>query len=408
MNIIRGLKKNIMNKISVAFALSYGTRGAHQKYVPLMNVLGTELCNCYGLKFPKGYIPKDEPTEKMYLSSFADIASRHIVSPLSNVFHYPQYYSYMSKNIMFDYLISNRVSKDNSRILFTSPLLENTVRKAKQSGKIVVLEAGNSEPEREHKRIKDEYEKFHIKNRYIYGDSRYRDICKKSFELADKIITISNVSKTTYEKAGYDMNKFHLISLAGTNFEIQKEIKTENKKKAFISTAFHSFIKGTHRLLLAWRRADIKDIPLLIVGNMCEDMKEFIEKYGPFENVIFVGARYDLNEWYKNYDAVGILLSLSEGAVRVTPELMSFGFPMIVSEDATCDLVKDQENGFIVNPFDEEEIAEKIKYFAQNWENVHEMNLSVLKSINNRTITDYSLEVADYLMSLGTNLDKEQ
>ena len=161
-------------------------------------------------------------------------------------------------------------------------------------------------------------------------------------------------------------------------------------------------------MLLAWRRADIKDIPLLIVGNMCEDMKEFIEKYGPFENVIFVGARYDLNEWYKNYDAVGILLSLSEGAVRVTPELMSFGFPMIVSEDATCDLVKDQENGFIVNPFDEEEIAEKIKYFAQNWENVHEMNLSVLKSINNRTITDYSLEVADYLMSLGTKLDKEQ
>ena len=168
MNIMRGLSRNIMDKISVAFAVSYGTSGAYQKYVPLMKALDTELCRGYGLKFPKGYIPQEEPIEKMYLSSFADIVSRHVVSRMSEIFHYPKYYSYMSKNIMFDHIFANRVSKDSSRILFTTPLLEKTVYNAKQSGKIVVLEAGNSEPEREHRRIKDEYEKFHIKNKYIY------------------------------------------------------------------------------------------------------------------------------------------------------------------------------------------------------------------------------------------------
>ena len=78
-------------------------------------------------------------------------------------------------------------------------------------------------------------------------------------------------------------------------------------------------------------------------------MKEFIKTYGPFQNVRYVGFQGDLRSWYQDYDAVGVLMSLSEGAGRTTPEMMSFGFPMITSPDATCDIVKDGETAISLN-----------------------------------------------------------
>ena len=147
---------------------------------------------------------------------------------------------------------------------------------------------------------------YKINNKYIYGDPIYNNICKESFENADFIISISKVSLDTYRESGYDLKKFKLISLAGTDFEKQKEIITGRKKRAFITTAFHSFIKGTHRLLLAWRKAEIRDIPLIIVGNLCEDIKQFIDENGPFDNVIFVGPQSNLAEWYLDLSLIHI------------------------------------------------------------------------------------------------------
>lgn len=389
-----------MDEISIAFATSYGARGGYQKYMPLMKKLGDHLCASYGLAFPRGYKPGDEPVEKMHLSRFVDLYSRRIIKPLSSIFRYPNYYGYLNKIKWFDRLFAKKIAEDDSKIVFTSPLLEKTVFESKKRKKRVVLEAGNSEPCREFKKITAEYQKFGIKNRYIYGDHRYMDICRHSFSMADRIITLSDVSTGTYEEAGYDMSRFEMIPLTGTNFEIQKGAISGNKRRAFISVAFHSFIKGTHRLLLAWKKANIKDIPLLIVGELCEDMREFIGKYGPFHNVEFVGYQGNLEKWYRQFDAVGILESLSEGAVRVTPEMMSFGFPMIVSPDATCDIVIDGINGFVVDTADEKALIDKLLYFASDWNHVYQMRESVLKSVKNRTLTDYSLDVCQYLMTL--------
>ena len=235
---------------------------------------------------------------------------------------------------------------------------------------------------------------------HIYGDKRYKQTVKASFDLADYIISISEVAENTYRSAGYDMNKFCRILLTGTDFPTQENIVETGKEKVFITTAFHNFIKGTHRLLLAWKEAQIKDKKLLVVGRLCEDMQEFIKKYGPFENVQFIGQINNLKEWYMQYDAVGVLISLSEGAVRVTPEMMSFGFPMIVSPDATCDIVRDGYNGKIVDPFDQDGLVEVLQYFAGDWNHVYELRGQVLDSVARRTVKDYSLELGAFLKTL--------
>lgn len=386
-----------MNEISVIISGNYGDSN---KYRSMLTRLGESLCYAYGGGFARNYKFKDEPINKMRLSKIPSRTSRLIVEPFCRIVGKPRYYNYMSKVAMTDIMFSGKVAEDDSRIVFANPLLHRTVKSAKRKGKYVVVEAGNSEPRREHDRIMSEYQKFGINHRYIYGDERFRNSVLKSYELADKIITISRQSERTYIDGGCYPEKLHFIPMTGTDFPISEKSSDDDKQKAFISTGFHSFIKGTHRLLLAWRRAKIEKIPLIIVGTLCEDMQEFIKKNGPFDNVIYAGFQNNLSKFYGKYDGVGILMSLSEGAVRTTPEMMSCGFPMITSPDATCDIVKDGVNGFIINFDDEMALAERLVFFASNWEKVARMRDEVIQSVSHRSMTDFSMELGEYLLSM--------
>lgn len=387
-----------MNDISLAFPVPYATAS---KYLPMMSEMNGQICKCYGIRnAAEKQLPK-EIRDKIVSTSIPDKVNGYFVRPLRSILHWPEYYSYLTKVKLLDATFAKQVAKDASKILFTSPLFPKTVSKAKESGKIVVVEAGNSEPEREYARVNRDYKQFDIHHKYVYGDPILKNTCGKSLQAADRIVAISEVSLATYLDAGYKENKMTLIPLTGTDMPVHHASSQVGKEKAFISTGFHSFIKGTHRLLLAWKEAAIKDIPLLIVGRLCEDMKEFVEAYGPFHNVQFIGHRNDLREWYLGFDAVGVLMSLSEGAVRVIPEMMSFGFPMIVSPDATCDLICDGQNGFVIDATDEARLVERLKWFAEDWTRVYALRENVIASLQYRTVRDYSLEVFDYLKSLS-------
>lgn len=382
-----------MNELSI---LAVNIDDAQLK--PLREKLASHICMCYGMKALHKKAQRYNVKES--LSVIPDIVSG-FWGRLSTWGLVPQYYAYLYRIKTLDWIFANRIAKDNSKIIYTSSLFNRTISKAKKAGKIVVISAGNSEATREYNRIRHEYDLFNIKHRYIYGDKRFCDSRLKGLAQADFVITISEVSRKTYSDAGCDMSKFKLIPLTGTDFPIHYEAPKKDRKKAFISTAFHNFVKGTQRLLLAWQKADIESVPLVIVGRQCEDIQEFVRKYGPFKNVQFLGyVKGSLQDFYREYDAVGVLMSLSEGAVRTTPELMSFGFPMIVSPDATCDLVEDGRNGFVVDPFDDKLLVERLRWFAEDWNRVNQLREDVLSSVSNRTMRDFSLDVADYLEEL--------
>lgn len=368
---------------------------------PLIQKLRDRITHCYGVgTTKKETLPEDYPFEIMSCVNFNKVIMMAFVNPFIKLLKFPDYYHYWANVKILDWYFSHRIKHDKAKLLYTTPLFNYTIRVAKKKGMTVIINAGNSEPAREHRRICEDYERFGIKHRYIYGGTSFRDTCLESMRLADKIISISETSLKTYLEAGFDPRKLTVIPLTGTDFPLQPYEGNIGKQKAFISTAFHNFIKGTQELLLAWKKANIVDIPLIIVGRLCDDMREFIAKYGPFDNVIYEGHRADLRDWYSTRDAVGVLLSLSEGAVRVTPEMMSFGFPMIVSPDATCDLVEDGKNGFIIDTHNIDEIAARLKWFASDWNRVHAMRQNILDSVSHRTVKDFSLECADYITTL--------
>lgn len=384
------------DKISVCFTEVF----FKSRQIVILNKLGNRLCCGYGYGFERGHKFTNEPLGKMYLTKIPRRISAFVIKKIADLFNYPKYYVYWGCCAIFDRIVAKKVANDESKIVFVKNC-PHTIKACKAKGKVVIIEAGNSEPKREYSRITMEYDRFSIKKKYIYGDKKYLQRNIDMLQCADMIISISKVSMQTYLDAGMRADKIKLISLAGCSWKVDMNYRPAGKSKAFITTGFHNFIKGTHRLLLAWKKSEIKNIPLLVVGTLCEDMQEFIAKYGPFDNVQYLGQypHSKLKDLYGTYSACGALLSLSEGAGRVTPEMMSFGFPMIVSPDATCDLVEDGVNGYIIDPTDEAAIVARLRWFADDWKRVEAMNEAVINSVKSRTMEDYAIEVADYLLS---------
>ena len=288
--------------------------------------------------------------------------------------------------------------KDAAQVVYLKPVPYLLVKIAKRAGKTVVIEAGEMHPYFTRDAILNEYSTFGIHKRYIFTNRFSINSFVKSLSAADRIITISRTSHSTYIDKGIPKEKLKLIPLSTPKVEIQSTLNM-NKKFVFLSTAHHSILKGTHRLLLAWKKASIKNMPLLIIGSIQDDLKEFIDKYGPFENVYFVGPQ-NIQTFYQNYNAVGILLSFSEGAVRSVIEYLRYGYPVIVSPQATADVAKNGVNGYIVNPLDEDSIVEKLRYFSSDIMNIIKMRDNALKSVSGRTVDDSVKETADFLKEL--------
>ena len=145
-----------------------------------------------------------------------------------------------------------------------------------------------------------------------------------------------------------------------------------NDKKLILFVGSLRPVKGVIYLIEAMNiiRQDIPEVRLLIVGDG-EDKKkltEFVEKSDLKKYVHFAGKIE--NEKIPAYMAksdVFVLPSLSEGFGIVVIEAMASGLPIIATNvGGLPDIIKDGENGFLIQPKRPEEIAKKINIIFKN------------------------------------------
>jgi glycosyltransferase involved in cell wall biosynthesis len=103
---------------------------------------------------------------------------------------------------------------------------------------------------------------------------------------------------------------------------------------------------------------------LIIAGDgpALEDMKKLSKKLGIYKNIEFIGFinRINLPKLYKTAD-VFVTASTMETLGLVVLEAMSCGLPIVaVNKYALPWIVKNNQNGFIVKPFDKIVMSEKI------------------------------------------------
>jgi glycosyltransferase involved in cell wall biosynthesis len=128
--------------------------------------------------------------------------------------------------------------------------------------------------------------------------------------------------------------------------------------------------KNLARLIEAFGevRKTYKNATLRLVGDgpIKEELKQ-LARVRRIEGLVWVGSLDGANTVVEYLSATALVLpSISEPWGLVVNEAMSYGCPVVVSERCGCvpELVKEGETGFVVNPFDVQDIAAKIEMAA--------------------------------------------
>ncbi|MDI6591319.1 MAG: glycosyltransferase family 4 protein [Patescibacteria group bacterium] len=202
-------------------------------------------------------------------------------------------------------------------------------------------------------------------------------MAKFSLKSADKIRAISNFTKRKAFKISGP--KPYFIFPTFTDIDLFLEEKETKFDNFILFVGALEKVKGVEYLIDAFSKIEkeFPDFKLVIVGDGSERKNlELLTSNLKLQNKVEFKGRLSLKETkeiMKNCYCL-VLPSLSEGLPRVLMEAMALGKPVIGSNiGGTPDLIKDSQNGFLFEPKNVEQLAEKIKILLENKELAIEM-----------------------------------
>jgi glycosyltransferase involved in cell wall biosynthesis len=122
--------------------------------------------------------------------------------------------------------------------------------------------------------------------------------------------------------------------------------------------------KGVRYLLEAWRRIQVENSELVLVGPAGPSGKRILREFdGLFK---WVGAlpKHDLRDWYQRAD-VFVFPSLAEGSALVTYEAMASGLPLITTANSGS-VMREGIDGIQVPSRDVDSLARAIRFLYQD------------------------------------------
>lgn len=238
----------------------------------------------------------------------------------------------------------------------------------------------------------------------------YRYLVKYAISNADKIIAVSNDLKDIAISYGCNPDKIAVIH-NGVDIDLFKpRDKEEIRSSKNISSNFLITYVGN---LVKVKRVDILidicndlskvyDLDLLIVGEGPErTMLESHARNLGMSNINFQGTiNHDEVPYYLSMSDVVALTSESEGLPTVLVEAMSCGVPAITMDiGGVKDIVKNGENGFVVN--NKDEFKEKLEIYIED----DNLRMSFGKNARKLIEEEHSLEQIVFLLDeLYSNL----
>lgn len=136
---------------------------------------------------------------------------------------------------------------------------------------------------------------------------------------------------------------------------------------------------------------EIRDVKLMLLGfgDLEETLKEKVEKLNIQDKVIFAGFKENILD-YINASDVGVLTSFSEGGAPPLAVLET----ALMKKTIICSKVGDMESiiseneGFLVNPYDINDIHDKMRCAYMNKEKIELMG----ENLYNKVIHEFSLD----------------
>ncbi len=210
----------------------------------------------------------------------------------------------------------------------------------------------------------------------VIASERSMDIWKKKFHFlidivlgffTDAIVCNSFVVKEYYKKKlGPISRKLTVIrnGIEWQNFCIESQTHTKKEKIIFTASRLAPE-KGIEYLIQAVRilSEKMKNVKLVIAGEgpLRKQLENFTGQQGIKEIVKFLGYQENVSKYISQADVV-VLPSLWEGLPNILIEAMAMKKPVVATAvGGTKEIVKDGENGFLVEPKNAMALAEKIK-----------------------------------------------
>ncbi|MHB1275329.1 MAG: glycosyltransferase [Candidatus Humimicrobiaceae bacterium] len=202
-------------------------------------------------------------------------------------------------------------------------------------------------------------DKKHLSSKIIWRLSNY------FYDKCDLVIVPSESMKKEIKKSGLKAEVIFLSN--GLNLDKFSQKKKYNNEAKLLHVGRISFEKNIDIIIksVGILSMEFPDIKLDIVGDgpALKNLELMTKKFDLEKNIHFLGFidNNKLNEIYKEHD-IFITASAIETQGIVILEAMASGLPIVgVNKSAIPDYVKNNVNGYTVEPFNAREMSEKIK-----------------------------------------------
>jgi glycosyltransferase involved in cell wall biosynthesis len=190
------------------------------------------------------------------------------------------------------------------------------------------------------------------------------------YDLADVILVASRKAAETFQAAGISDDRLCYVARGVDIERYQPGNPPDIFRLCFVGALIER--KGVHHLLEAWKRLNLKDAELLLVGTLHEEMKPYVERFST-PSVKILGFSSSVQDELRRSSAF-VFPSECEGSAKVTYEAAACALPQISTRESG-DVVVHGENGLIVPPNDPDALAAAIEHFYQNREDLSPMGL---------------------------------
>lgn len=290
---------------------------------------------------------------------------------------------FTSSRKIIDILAEEKI--DILHTIMLTPSVNTAINAAKKIG-IKVISHPHSQPENlvlNFPKAINNRAVINLMYKFMINISKKADIIICPTIFAENELKKRNVAlNTTIVSNGVDISKFTKKSLS---------LKDSSQKKILCVARFNpeksidTLIKAIPEIL-----KEFKDIKVYLVGQgyLKKPFEELSVALGVAKNIVFTGriSDLDLQILYNSCD-IFVLPSLAELEGMVVLEAMAYGKPIIIANSeasASRFLVKD--NGFLFEPKNSKDLAEKIIYLFKNNDLMKKMGDNSLKLIKNYDI----------------------
>ncbi len=231
-------------------------------------------------------------------------------------------------------------------------------------------------------------------------------ICPKS----DALIASSSLTKESQIKYGADPRNIFisLLTINGNQFtnELNKESRNPGEIVTLITVSYLFKRKGIENLLNALKDLNA-EYRLLIIGDgpEKENLSKMITAFSLDNKVILVGYknRTEIIEYFRNSDGL-LFPTLLEQFGLVTVEALFASLPLIISKYAGSinDVLIDSVNGYMIDPYNKDDMISKIEKLIKNKELRESMRL---KSLEISKKFDIDIAKENFLKAIDYVLD---